>query len=418
MAITMAWGGTYTVLLEVGFIVREFTLNTSTLDGSDVLDGTLEGIDATEWVQEISINRGRSDILQDFTAGRCVIVLNNNDRRFDPLNASSPYVDPSTGESGVVPRRKVTVKYGSTTLFTGRITDIDFEYEPTPVTRSTCTIEASDDFLRLASTYISAHTPTSALSGAAVSAILDRAEVNYPSTRSISTGTATIGAYPIAESTNTLDYLLDVSRTEQGYLFIKGNGDLNFTDRVTASFASPTFTFTDSGSGVGYSDFGVQYGDEFLYNRILVENATGTTVNADDATSQTTYGISALRLGECLFASDAAAQSLADFLLNEYKEPEYRIDEIKVDFAGANVSTANQQSIVDLDLGGVIAVVKSFSTGTPSSVSQNLAIQQINHSISPLAHSINFRLSPARVLGQFTLNSATLGTLDDNNAVT
>lgn len=418
MAITMAWGGTYTVLLEVGFVVREFTLDTSLMDGTDVLDGTLEGIDATEWVQEISINRGRSDVLQDFTAGRCVVVLNNNDRRFDPLNTASPYVDPSTGESGVVPRRKVTVKYGSTTLFSGRITDIDFEYAPTPTTRSTCTIEASDDFVRLASTYISAHTPTEALSGSAVTSILDRAEVNYPTTRSISTGTATIGAYPIAESTNTLDYLLDVARTEQGYLFIKGNGDLNFTDRVTASFTTPAFTFTDSGSGVGYSDFGVQYGDEFLYNRVLVENASGNTLEADDATSQTTYGISALKLSGGLFASDAAAQTLANFLLNEYKQPEYRIDQIKVDFAGANVSTANQQSIVDLDLGGVIEVVKSFSTGTPSSVTQNLAIQQINHSISPLAHSIEFRLAAARVLEQFTLDSATLGTLDDDNAIT
>lgn len=413
----MAWGGTYTVLLEVGFLVRKFTLDTSALDGTDVLDGTLEGVDATQYVQEINIVRGRSDVLQDFSAGRATLVLNNNDRRFDPLNTASPYVDPATVKSGVVPRRKMTIKYGTTTLFTGRIVDIDFEYQPTPITQSTCTITGVDDFNLLASTYIDAHTPSANLSGAAVTAILDRTEVAYPATRSISTGVSTIGAYPIAASTNTLDYLLDIARTEQGYLFIKGNGDLRFTDRVTAAFTTPSFTFTDSGAGVGYSDFGVQYGDEFLFNRVIVENATGTVLEADDATSQTAYGISALRQNNVLFSTDAAAQTLADFLLNEYKQPEYRIDQITVDFAGNKVSTTNQASIVNLDLGEVVSVVKSFSTGTPSSVSQDLTIQQIAHSITPLAHSVDFRFAPARIVYPLKLDDAVYGVLDSVNAL-
>ena len=150
----MPWGGTYTVLMEVGFIVREFTLDTSTLDGTDVLDGTLEGVDVSAYVQEIRISRGRTDNLQDFSAGTCTVVLNNNDRRFDPSNTASPYVDPATSLSGVVPRRKVQVKYGSTLMFTGRITDIDIEYSPNPQTLSTVTIEAADDFVPVSYTHL------------------------------------------------------------------------------------------------------------------------------------------------------------------------------------------------------------------------------------------------------------------------
>ena len=414
----MPWGGTYTVLMEVGFIVREFTLGTSTLDGTDVLDGTLEGVDVSAYVQEVRINRGRTDNLQDFSAGTCVIVLNNNDRRFDPTNTASPYVDPSTALSGVVPRRKVQVKYGSTLLFTGRIVDVDIEYSPNPQTLSTVTIEAADDFVRLASTRISSHTPSAQLTGARITSVLDRSEVNYPTSRNISTGTANLGAYQIDANTNTLDYLQDVSRTEQGYLYVAGDGDLTFTDKVTASFASPAATFADDGTGIKYSELGIQYGDEFLYNRVSCVNATNVTSTADDAASQTTFGISTLTLNDLLFANDSDAQALAQFLVGQYADPEYRFDRIKVDFAGSNISTGDQSTVVGLELGANIRVKRTFSTGTPASVSQDVAIQRIEHAITPIAHSVRFALSPARIIYPFELDSATRGTLDGDNALT
>lgn len=417
MSVTMPWGGTYQVLMQVGFIVRKFTLDSSTLDGSDVLDGTLEGVDVTEYVQELNINRGRTDNLQDFNAGTCTIVLNNNDRRFDPSNTASPYIDPTTSLSGVVPRRKIEVKYGSTSLFTGRITDIDIEYSPQPQTLSTVTVESADDFVRAASTTISAHTPTAELSGTRISAVLDRAEVNYPATRNISAGTANLGNYPISANTNTLDYLQDVARTEQGYLYIAGNGNLTFTDRVTTSFAAPAATFADDGSGIKYSALGIQYGDEFLYNKVNCVNATDVTSSATDATSVTTFGTSVLTVNGLLFTNDSDAATLASFLLDLYKDPEYRFDKIRIDFAGTSITTADQATVVGLDLGSNIRVKRTFSTGTPLAVQQDVTIQRIEHAISPIAHSIKLAMSPARIVYQFTLDSSTRGTLDTDNAL-
>jgi len=417
MSVTMPWGGTYQVLMQVGFIVREFTLNSSTLDGTDVLDGTLEGVDVTEYVKELSINRGRTDALQDFSAGTCSVVLNNNDRRFDPSNTSSPYIDPDTSLSGVVPRRKVEVYYGSTPISSGRITDIDIEYSPQPATLSTVTIDASDDFIRLASTTLSQHTPSAALSGAQITALLDRAEVNYPSTRNISTGTANLGAFEIDANSNTLDLLHSIARTEQGYLFIAGDGDLTFTDKVTNSFAAPSVTFADDGTGVAYSELAIQYGDEFLYNKIDCVNETGVTSSAEDASSQTLFGISTLTLRGLRFASDSAASSLATFLLDFYKDPVYRFSDVRVDFAGSTISTANQALIVALDLGSNVRVKRTFATGSPLSVSQDVTIQRIQHSISPIAHAVKFALSQARIVFPLVLNSATRGTLDADNAL-
>ncbi len=417
MAVTMPWGGVYTVLMEVGFVVRQFTLDSSILDGTDVLDGTLEGVDVTSFVKELSINRGRQDNLQDFNAGTCSIVLNNNDRRFDPSNLSSPYIDPLTNLSGVVPRRKVQVLYGATALFTGRIIDIDIKYEPSPETLSEVTVESADDFLRLASTTLNAQTPSVQLSGARVSSVLDTSEVNFPANRALSTGITTLGNYPITANTNTLDYLQRIARTEQGYLYIAGDGNLTFTDRVEAAFGAPSVTFADDGTGVKYSELGVQYGDEFLYNRIACVNESGVTSIASDSASQTTFGISNFTVSGLLFDSDTASAALATFLVNLFKDPLYRFDKVRVDFAGTAIGVIDQALIVALDLGDNVRVKRTFTTGSPLAVSQDVSIQRIEHAISPTAHSIRLQLSSTRIVYELILDSATFGVLDSDNAL-
>ena len=417
MSVTMPWGGVYTVLMEVGFVVRKFTLDSSALDGTDVLDGTLEGVDVTSFVKELSINRGRQDNLQDFNAGTCSIVLNNNDRRFDPSNLSSPYIDPLTNLSGVVPRRKVQVLYGTTAIFTGRIIDIDIKYEPSPATLSEVTIESADDFLRLASTTLNAQTPSVQLTGARVTSVLDAPEVNFPANRTISTGLSTLGNYPITANTNTLDYLQRVARTEQGYLFIAGNGNLTFTDRIVSAFGAPSVTFADDGTGVKYSELGIQYGDEFLYNRIACVNESGVTSIASDSASQTTFGISNFTVDGLLFDSDTDSATLATFLVNLFKDPLYRFDKVRVDFAGTNIGVIDQALIVALDLGNNVRIKRTFTAGTPLSVSQDVSIQRIEHSISPTAHSIRLQLSSTRIVYELILDSATYGVLDSDNAL-
>ena len=155
----MAWGEEITVLMELGFPVNIFTLD-SAEDGvldEDIFGGTLVGDDVSQFCQEISISRGRSDQLQNFNAGTCTVRLLNRDRRFDPINESSPYWDVSTGKSGVTPRRKVTIFSDGVQLFTGRITDIDVSYEPNNPNatseNSYVTITAADDFVLLANTF-------------------------------------------------------------------------------------------------------------------------------------------------------------------------------------------------------------------------------------------------------------------------
>ena len=415
MATTLVFGEQIAVFAALGFIVREFTLDSSQLNGEDVLDGTLEGIDISPYVQSLSISRGRSDQFSSFRAGTCTIVLNNNDRRFDPINDSSPYYDPATNKSGVTPRRRVQiVSGGNTALFTGRIADIDVQYD---YDLSTVTITAVDDFTLLANAFTGADiTPSVELSGARVSAILDLPEVAYPAlTRSIDTGVATLGNYQIDENTNAATYLQRVAESEQGLFFVKADGTLRFTDRVTSVFSSPVATFADNGTGIAYQGIDTQYGNEFLFNRVQAQTETGTVQAADDAASQTEFGVSTLALTDLLLASDANAFTLAQKLLDNYKQPVYRFDDLRLVVSA--MSSPNRNLVLGIDMGDVITVTRTFSTGSPASVSDDYAVERIVHQILPDRHIVTLGLFNADLVFPFTLNDPVFGVLDADNAV-
>jgi hypothetical protein len=418
MATTLASGESIECLCELGFIVREFTLNTSTLNGTDVLDGTLEGVDVSPYLYSATVSRGRTNQFDPVKAGVCELVLNNNDRRFDPINTSSPYYDSTTGRSGVVPRRKVTLYSATNHLFTGRILDVDVIYDVDGTSQVVLT--CADDFNLLGSVYFSSDvTPTSQLSGARVTAILDRTDVNYPvSTRSIATGTQTLGTQQINQGTTALAYLQKVAETEQGLFYVAADGTLTFTDRSTNTFAAPAVTFSDAGT-VGtakYTALSVIYGSDFLYNRVQITRDGGTTQNATDSASIAEFGTSTLDFSNMLFNDDSQASTLATYLLNLYKEPEYRFDDVAVP-AHALTNTV-RNTVNSLELGDIVAVVKSYVTGTPATVTQEYEVGGVQHRITPSTHEVVFRIRPAQIVYAFVLNDATRGVLDADNALT
>ena len=425
MTTTMAWGEQITVLMELGFEVNVFTLD-SAEDGvldTDYLGGTLVGDDVSQYAQEVSISRGRSDQLQNFNAGTCSVRLLNRDRRFDPINEDSPYWNSVTGKSGVTPRRKVTILSGGVKLFTGRITDIDVSYEPNNPNatseNSYVTITAADDFVLLANTFTEdAITPTEELSGTRVSAILDLPEVNYPATRNIDDGTATLGGgatFEIASNTNVLSYLQQVGASEQGFFYVAANGDLTFTDRITASFVTASAYFSDTGSNIPYTSLSVMYGQEFLYNKVVCSIEGGTDQVANDMTSQTNYGVSTLSLSGLFLSTDAAALALAQDLLSRYKEPEYRFDKLQTIYNP--LSTANQQVLTGLDVADIVSITRSYPTGTPATVTKNYSIENIRHIITPSDHRVEYGLAVADLVYALILDDAVFGTISTTNAL-
>lgn len=420
MATTLPWGETITVLMELGFPVNPFTLNDASLGvlDDDFLDGTLLGDDVSGYAQQVAINRGRQDQLAQFSAGTCSVTLVNNDRRFDPTNEDSPYWDATAGRTGVQPRRKVTVKLGDDTLFVGRITDIDLSYARGKSSDlSTVTVAAADDFVLLANASTTADvTPTEELSGARLSYLLNLPEVGYAGTTDIDTGTATLGAYPITANTNALAYAQQIAQAEQGFFFVARDGDLTFTDRATAGFASVVGAFSDAqGSEIKYQSLGVLYGQEFLYNKVSATRSGSTPQVANDAGSQTEYGIATLALDNLLVSTDAQAQTLANDLLDLYAEPAFRFNDMALlvsSFSAPNRTVCNQ-----LELGDTITVERNYVSGTPATVTKYQTIDRLSRTITPSAHSLLVGMSEAYLVYQFVLDDATYGTLDTDNAL-
>jgi hypothetical protein len=423
---TLAWGENIQIFMELGFPVDPFTLDSVTLGvlDTDIIGGAIVSDDVSQYAQEVSISRGRSDQLQNFNAGTFSVRLLNRDRRFDPINESSPYWNSTLGVSGVAPRRKVTVFSDGVALFSGRITDIDVSYEPNQPTATTensyVTITAADDFVLLANTFTeNPITPTEELSGSRVTAILDLPEVNYPATsRNIDTGSAVLGGgatFSIDANTNVLTYLQEVGASEQGYFFVAANGDLTFTDRVTSSFASPTATFSDAGTNIPYTSLSVMYGQEFLYNKVVCSVEGGTDQTANDVVSQTEYGISTLNLSGLLLKDDAAALVLATDLLDRYKLPEYRFDKLQTIYN--RLGAADQGTLTRLDIADVVSITRTYPTGTPATVTKEYSIENIRHVISPSSHTVEYGLAVADLVDPLLLDDAVFGVLDSTNAL-
>ena len=428
MATTTRWGETLEVLMELGFPVRKFTIGNATSgkigDPNYYIGGSTEGLDVSPYVLSLSTQRGRPDQLAAFTAGSANIELNNADRRFDPINEASPYWDAAEGRSGVVPRRKVTIKCDGDPIFTGRITDIDMSYEPTSLTAtqevSTVTITAAEDFAVLANTYINADiVPSEELSGTRVNSILNRGEVDYPATtRDIDTGVAVLGggaAFTIDAGTNVLQYLQEVSQAESGRLFVDRTGYLTFQNRVQPAFDNPAATFADNGTGIDYQSIDVVYGSEFLYNKIVCGIEGGTDQIANDAASQSEFGIITLSLTGLLLNNDAAALTLAQLLLSAYSQPEYRFD--RPLFIYNNKTAVNRGVLTTLEIGQQVDVTRTFRTGTPSAVTEPYTIEGIRHSITPQSHTVQFNLAPMVVLLPFIVGDAEQGVIGTTNAV-
>lgn len=417
MATTLVYGEQIEVLCELGFPAEPFTLDSATLGvlDTDFLDGTLTGVDVSEFIMQCSINRGRSSEFETFRAGTFTMTLVDNSRQFDPLNESSPYYDTTVGRSGVTPRRKVTVSSGGVEIFTGRITEISVNYD---YKLSTVTITCADDFVLLANTAItSAVTPSAQLSGARVSFLLDRPEIAYPATRDIDTGTVTLGNYQIDANTNALAYLQRIAESEQGLCFIAANGDLTFTDRLAAAFATIAAEFSDATghTDISYQGLSVAFGQQFLFNQVQGIREGGTIQTSSDAASQTEYGISTLTFDDLLLSSDTEVLALTADLLDSYSEPQFRFDDLVLDISAMN--STDRATVIGLDIADVIQITRSFPTGTPSSVTELFAIDRITHQITPSQHRVTLGLFNTDIVFEFLLDDATFGTLDGSNAL-
>ena len=409
-------GGTLTVELDVGF-ANGFTLDDATKGQLNDPKYVLDGVDdfAEINVRSVDIFRGRRRTIDPITPARATIIALDPTRQFDPYNEDSVYWNSTDDTPGLSPLREVRITRNSTVIFRGRVVDFVYDYVG-PKKIPTVTIIAADDLFILANSFLSAFTATEELSSARVTAILDKTEVDWPAgARDITTGTTTLGAYTVTEGTNALDYLRQVDAAERGRLYVRASdGDLVFEPRLGNTFSNPGVTFADDGTGTPYRQVFVDFTVESVLNRVTVQRQGGTAQTATDPTSIALYFTQAETITNSLLSSDAQALTLANYLLQGSPEPRFSG---VVTFFGS-LTTLQKDTVAAVDIGDTISIKRTFASGTPLSVTEELSVEGIQHRVDLQGETMTFYTAPTTIVYPFELDDAVFGKLDSTNALT
>ena len=366
--------------------------------------GGLEFADLTNLVESVFITRGRNRQLDQFNAGTATVSFDNSTRILDPLNTASIYYP------FVLPRCPIIILANGIPIYTGLITDWNLNYDI--ANQDMMYAACSDQFTVLANQALNAVTPAQELSSTRINTILNLPEILYQGPRDITTGSSTLGAFNIEQDTNCLDYLQQVTTSEQGYLYIAGDGTLTFKGRTSVLNPVADATFTYDGTGIPYQTLLNEFGDELLYNYIVTESPAGAAQTTSDADSIALYQTQQYVELDLLNATTSEVAGLGEYLLGKYRNPVLRFNELSTQLAAL---TETQQNVCfNLDLTDVCTVTKNFVTGTPSDISQTLIVSGVSHNIVPGSHIISYTFESTDGNQYLTLDDVIFGTLDNN----
>ena len=365
------------------------------------LDGDIAFIDVTDDVFSVSVSRGRNRDLERTNAGVVGVQFRNESRRFDPRNPDSdllPYV---------VPRKPVRILADTLPVFTGLMDDWNFDYSLGG--QSTASLTGSDGFSTFARQVNAGGSAVEEGSGARIERVLDQLTVNWPADRrDIETGNTTLAAGDLED--NALTYLNLVEESEQGLIFMTKDGDFAFRERLFQP-QTDAVTFTDNSEGVPYEDIQISFGSELLVNRSTVTSDAGTATS-ENATSIVTFGVTEKDF-DTLLSSEAQLESLADYIVARYGEPEYRIENVTVNLRA--LTTDQRDDVLGLELGDQADVVF-----TPNGIGQQIALRNrvigITHNVGVDRHTMSFAFEELP-FDFFILDDAVTGKLDNTDGV-
>ena len=428
--VAVVGSGNYDLEIDTGYNWNAFTLDddpNGTLDSTDyVLDGTDQYASVMDGTIGLTAKRGRANTGDQFPYGTMNFTLNDTyaDGVFNPFDTTSPYYDPNNALPGLAPLRKVRFsRYDSLGvkkyLWVGYI--VNFDYTFTLGGLDTVSVTCADYSYQLGQTFLAEWNVTEELSSVRFNNLLDLPEVDYVGTRSIETGVATLGgaaAYTVANGTSVAGYANKINEAEQGRIFVDREGTITFQKRIGQVLGVPVAEFHDTNPAtkIGYSAIDIAFQADTVVNRASIQHAGATSPEvAEDLTSQATYLIQTTSITDSLVHNDAAALTLAEYLLNANPEP--RFNSIGTEFPGT--PALDQDTLALLDVGDVINIQKSITTSAgPTQFAQNLTVEGLEHRLTLSAgHAVTYFTALTTIVYELILNDAVYGTLDEDNVL-
>jgi hypothetical protein len=408
--------------------------------------------DVTGFVDSVSVRRGRSRELDTFPNGSANIVFRNEERTFDPLFRDGPFF------GKIKPRQQIEVVFNEIPIFVGVVDDwnLDFNLNNTAYATAACI----DGLALLSQTAIDSFTNSQQTPGERIQSILSRGEVDYRGPVNLDPGLNPLQGDTVQDDANTLNYLQNVADTDVGRLFVDGAGVLRYRDRTAGIVQNPRIVLSDNSEYIdqlsllsnavlwfdasdvepvridadaqaqwilqdavlwfdasdpdylppvlGFSGIEVDFGTEFLYNRISVTSVGQSKVTAIIQSSIDEFGVRTLSRDGYLFLDEAATDAFAEFLASIYSQPEVRISRQSVLVHGLNDTLANY--VARVEIGDVLRTI-----WTPNNLSDvvdlDSIVEGVEHRIDRVSHVVTFQLTP-RPTGGFILDDPNRGLLD------
>ena len=315
-------------------------------------------------VKSVKITRGRDDVLASMVAGTATIVLHDPDGLYNPLNPSSPLA------SYLLPMRRIYVAADNggdlEYLITGFIRSI--EHNPEVGYRET-TIEVVDQFVGLDQAHpVIAYPTTTDDVGSVLTVVGDLTGAGVFTYASA--GSTVYIPNSWADGTKSgLTLIEELLAADRGVIYCAKEGGLVYEASATRTGKSSVATITDTmralRPGVDLDRIG---------NRAYVTRTGGEQQFAEDTASQDLYGIRDIGSIESPhLADDTAAADLAEYLVDQFKDP--RSPMFALEQMNRDADTMTQ--IIERELQDRITVVDTLG-GT----SGDYHIEAIEHEIT------------------------------------
>lgn len=382
-----------------------FQLNSSLLDGTDVLGGDL-GSSVQSDVRSLSFRRGRtSQLFEVIDPGTGTAELNNMDRRYDPMYTAGEFY------GGIKPGIRATVSTNGITTFDAKAADWNLSYEVGGL--STANLDLEDALAVLGRQEFDEWTATaSQTAGARLTDVLNRPEVGWAGgARDIDTGVSVLQGDLVTWGSNVLNYCQLVNQSELGYFFASRDGLITFRDRHSNIGDTPEAVFADDGTGIRFQGVELSFGAEVYFTRVIIDREGGiaqaytTAAAADD-------GVRSLTITGLLQDSDTQAADMAIFLANVYSEGDTRISMVRVALHDdEHLSDSEVTQVLELELASLVSVTFT-PNGIGDPIVQLCQVQGIDHDITPDSHSVTLWLTKFEQSSVFILDDPTYGTLN------
>lgn len=241
--------------------------------------------------------------------------------------------------------------------------------------------------------------PMGERTGDRIGRILDA--IGWPTAdRAISTGSTVCGTWE-PDGGNALSQIRALESLEQGLFYIAADGKATFRDRnwlrVNSRAITARYTYGDGGgSEIPYGDIEIDGNHlEHVRNTVTV-TYPGSSVTVKDATSRAAYGIQADSIDASVLPTWGGwlARQAGSYRMRTRKDPKTRIPSLVVDPRGAGVLSTTLPSVIDLDLGDRVTVVRR-PNGSTDPISVNCHVQGIAHQVTPATWRTTLYLAPA-----------------------